>query len=107
MEDGMGITLKGPLPWAGGRRELDSHVQSLDPVELRELLSCALVLEALAIRGVAPFDAAAIERLRAADDRVRISVSDPAAAARAEHEFHRRLVERCVDRGLRGVLSPV
>jgi DNA-binding GntR family transcriptional regulator len=38
---------------------------------------------------------------------VRVAINDPASAARAEHDFHRRLVERCGDARLLAVLMPV
>ena len=79
----------------------------LDPLELRELLAAGLILEGLALRQAQPFDAAGVERLRAAAQRVGAAVSDPASAARAEHDFHRRLVERCGDARLLAVLTAV
>lgn len=80
---------------------------SLHPDELRELLPAALILESLAIRRAPAFDAPAIERLRGASARLRRAATDPAAAARAEDEFHRELVMRCGDAQLLAVALPV
>jgi DNA-binding GntR family transcriptional regulator len=80
---------------------------SLHPDELRELLPAALILESLAIRRAPSFDATAIESLRGASERLRRAATDPVAAARAEHEFHRELVMRCGDARLLAVALPV
>jgi DNA-binding GntR family transcriptional regulator len=80
---------------------------SLHPDELRELLPLALILESLAIRRAPAFDTSAIERLRGASRRLRHAATDPATAARAEHEFHRELVTRCGDARLVAIALPV
>lgn len=63
----------------------------LDPAELRELIPSLLILEGVAIRESAPFDASAIAGLRAANQRIRDSKGDPSAAAQADDDFHRLL----------------
>jgi DNA-binding GntR family transcriptional regulator len=87
--------------------DMGAASEPLDAVELGELLAAALILEALALRRTQPFDGAHVDRLRAAAERVRVAINDPASAARAEHDFHRRLVERCGDARLLAVLVPV
>jgi DNA-binding GntR family transcriptional regulator len=91
--------------WAAS--DIGAASAPLDAVELRELLAAALILEGLALRRTRAFDAADVARLRAAALRARLVVNDPAAAARAEDDFHRRLVERCGDARLLAVLTPV
>ena len=84
-----------------GRQE--PPAASLDAAELRELLPAALILESLAVRMAARFDAAAIDRLRRASARMRRTAADPAAAARAEDDFHGELVRPCRDARLRAM----
>lgn len=67
----------------------------LDPAELRELIPSLLILEGVAVRESPPFDADAIAGLRAANQRLHDSAGDPAAAALADDEFHRRLTAAC------------
>jgi DNA-binding GntR family transcriptional regulator len=67
----------------------------LDPAELRELIPSVLILEGVAVRESPPFDAEAIAALRAANQRLLDSAGDPAAAALADDEFHRRLTAGC------------
>jgi DNA-binding GntR family transcriptional regulator len=64
----------------------------LDPAELRELIPSVLMLEGVALRQSPPFDADALAGLRAANRRLSASSHDPAAAVRADEEFHRRLM---------------
>jgi DNA-binding GntR family transcriptional regulator len=74
--------------------ELAEHLRQadvLDPAELRELIPSLLILEGVAVRESPPFDAQAIADLRAANQRMRDSEGDAAAAALADDEFHRRL----------------
>lgn len=86
------------------RPELKDQPQAaLDAAELRELLPAALILESLAVRMAPRFDAAAIERLRRASARLRLTATDPAGAAEAEDEFHGELVRRCGDARLRAM----
>ncbi|HSD82135.1 MAG TPA: FCD domain-containing protein [Solirubrobacteraceae bacterium] len=73
----------------------------LDAAELCELVPAEAILESLVVREAPRFDTAVIERLRAASARLRCAAGDPAVAARAEHEFHRELVDRCRDERLR------
>jgi DNA-binding GntR family transcriptional regulator len=67
----------------------------LDPAELRELIPSLLMLEGVAVRESPPFDAGAIAAMREANRRLRDSADDPAAAVRADDEFHRHLTARC------------
>jgi DNA-binding GntR family transcriptional regulator len=67
----------------------------LDPAELRELIPSLLILEGVAVRESPPFDADAIAALRAANRRLAGSAADPAAAALADDDFHRRLTAGC------------
>jgi DNA-binding GntR family transcriptional regulator len=101
------ITATEPGQRARTARSVSAAPDRLDAVELRELLPAALILEGLALRRTRAFDAADVARLRAAALRARLVVNDPAAAARAEDDFHRRLVERCGDARLLAVLTPV
>jgi DNA-binding GntR family transcriptional regulator len=71
------------------------EVDLLDPNELRELIPSLLILESVAVRESPPFDAEAIAALRAANRRLQDSADDPAAAALADDEFHRRLTAGC------------
>jgi DNA-binding GntR family transcriptional regulator len=64
----------------------------LDPAELRELIPSLLILEGVALRESPRFDAEAIAELRAANQRIRDSEGDAAAAAQADDDFHRRLL---------------
>jgi DNA-binding GntR family transcriptional regulator len=78
--------------------ELAEHLRQadvLDTRELRELIPSLLILEGVAVRESPPFDAEAIAALRAANRRLRDSAGDPAAAALADDEFHRRLTAGC------------
>jgi DNA-binding GntR family transcriptional regulator len=79
----------------------------LDPAELRELIPSLLILEAVAVRESEPFDAAAIAELRAANQRIRDSEGDAAAAAAADDEFHRRLLAGCANAELLQVVDLV
>jgi DNA-binding GntR family transcriptional regulator len=79
----------------------------LDPAELRELIPSVLILEGVAVRESQPFDAQAIADLRAANQRLRDSADDPAAAALADDEFHRRLTAGCTNAQLLEVLDLV
>jgi DNA-binding GntR family transcriptional regulator len=91
-------------------RELVARLReadSLDPAELRELNPSLLILEALAVRESPPFDAEAIAELRAANQRLLESAGDPAAAALADDEFHRRLTADCGNQRLLEVVDPV
>jgi DNA-binding GntR family transcriptional regulator len=54
-----------------------------------------------------PFDAEAIAGLRAANRRLRDSAGDPAAAAMADDEFHRRLTGGCKNAHLLEVVDLV
>jgi DNA-binding GntR family transcriptional regulator len=84
----------------------------LDPDEPRDLYPAALILEDVAIRRSAPFGSETIDGLRAANERLKATAHDPAAAAEAHDDFHRRLVEpdgdgrlQAVHRGVRRELA--
>jgi DNA-binding GntR family transcriptional regulator len=79
----------------------------LDPAELRELIPSLLILEGVAVRESAPFDAEAIAALRAANRRMLDSADDPTAAALADDEFHRRLTGGCKNARLLEVVDVV
>jgi DNA-binding GntR family transcriptional regulator len=80
---------------------------TLDPSELRELVSAEVVLESLAVRQSPPFDPDTIERLRGASTRMHAAVADPVAAARAEEDFHQTLLHRCRDSRLVATLGAI
>jgi DNA-binding GntR family transcriptional regulator len=80
---------------------------SLDPQEWRELTPSLLILEALAVRELPPFDAAAIARLRAANQRLRDSAGEPWEAALADDAFHRLLLADCGNQRLLDAIEPV
>jgi DNA-binding GntR family transcriptional regulator len=83
------------------------HVDLLDPTELRELIPSLLILEGVAVRESPPFDGEAIAELRAANERMRDSAGDATAAAQADDDFHRRLLQGCEDAHLQGVVDLV
>lgn len=83
------------------------EADSLDPAELRELNPSLLILEALAVRESPRFDAEAIAELRAANKRLLDSAGDPAAAALADDDFHRRLTADCGNPRLLETVDPV
>ena len=79
----------------------------LDPAELRELIPSLLILEGVAVRESAPFDAETIAALRAANQRLRDSAGDGMRAALADDEFHRRLTAGCHNEQLLKVVDLV
>ena len=79
----------------------------LDAGELRELIPSLLILEGVAVRESPPFDAEAIAGLRASNQRLRDSPDDPATAALADDEFHRRLTAACTNANLMEVVDLV
>jgi DNA-binding GntR family transcriptional regulator len=82
-------------------------VYSLDPGEWLELTPSLLILEAVAVRELPPFDAAAIAELRAANERLRESAGHPAKAAIADNEFHRLLLANCRNQRVLDAIDPV
>jgi len=78
-----------------------------DGADARELNAIAGILGALAIDLAPPFDAVAIDELRAANDHFRRSGGNPVAVAVADHDLHRRLSEPCGDERLLATLAPV
>jgi DNA-binding GntR family transcriptional regulator len=90
--------------------ELAEHLRDadvLDAGELRELIPSLLILEGVAVRESPPFDAEAIAGLKAANERLRDSPDDAAAAALADDEFHRRLTAACTNANLMEVVDLV
>jgi DNA-binding GntR family transcriptional regulator len=83
------------------------HADVLDPAELRELIPSLLILEGIAVRQSPPFDPEAIAALRAANRRLADSAADPAAAAQADDDFHRRLTAACGNASLLEVIDLV
>src|SRR5215210_230292 len=79
----------------------------LDSGELRELYPAVLMLESIAVRDGPPCSDADYAALRAANARLRASAGDPAEAALADDEFHRRLTAGCGNERLLSVLDPV
>lgn len=79
----------------GRRVASGSVVAELDADELRELHPAEAILVCAGVRHAPAYDGAALDRLRAANDRLRAAAADPHAAASAEDEFHRRLAEGC------------
>jgi DNA-binding SARP family transcriptional activator/DNA-binding GntR family transcriptional regulator len=75
--------------------------------EARRLYPSAVVLESLAVRQAPPFDVAALEALRAANERLRAARQDPAAAIVADDDFHHALTVGCGNDHLVAALRPV
>lgn len=94
-----GVVERGP---GGGFR-----AAPLDVDELRELYPATLMLECLAVRDAPPYDEATLDRLRAANDRLRAAASDPVAALAADDDFHATLVSSCENEPLLEVLGRV
>jgi DNA-binding GntR family transcriptional regulator len=83
-----------------------SRTAPLDDVAVRELNAVAGILESLAVFLAPPFDGRRRAGLRAANARLR-AARDPVAAAIADRDVHRRLVEACSDESLLGTLEPI
>ncbi len=75
--------------------------------EARRLYPSCVVLESLAVRQSPPFDGAALDALRSANDRLRAAHDDPAAAVTADDDFHRALTAGCGNVHLVAALRPV
>jgi DNA-binding GntR family transcriptional regulator len=98
------------LPRDPDTEALAEHLRQadvLDPAELRELIPSLLILEGVAVRESGPYDAGAIAELRAANQRLRDSAGDAAAAARADDDFHRTLTAGCSNAHLLEVVELV
>jgi DNA-binding GntR family transcriptional regulator len=78
-----------------------------DGAQAREINAIAGILGSLAIELAPPFDAAAVDELRAANRRFAQSGGDAVALAVADHELHRRLSEPCADERLLKTLASV
>lgn len=103
-----GVALPALLEWAAalatGRRDGSGR---LGVVEARELYPLAVVLETIAVRQSPPFESAAIERLREANQRLRAALRDPTAAMLADDDFHTQLTAGHPSDALLAVLRPV
>jgi DNA-binding SARP family transcriptional activator/DNA-binding GntR family transcriptional regulator len=75
--------------------------------EAGRLYPAAVVLESVAVRRSPPFDAATLDRLRAANADFRAAAKDPAAAIAADDDFHRRLTAGCGNEELLAALLPI
>jgi DNA-binding GntR family transcriptional regulator len=102
------------LSWTAPSLAAVTFVMSTDPIggtagldeaSVREYNAVTALLESLAVRLAPPFDAQRRAALRAANARLR-AASDPVAAAIADREFHRRLIEPGADAILLDTLRP-
>ena len=84
----------------------DSQSERMDEREVEELYPAVLMLEATAVAHMPPHDAAAIARLREANEEL-LAARDAPAAARADDLFHLRLTEACGNPELIAVLRPM
>ncbi len=75
--------------------------------EARRLYPSVVVLESLAVRQSAPFDDAALEALRSANERLQAARDDPATAIAADDDFHQALTAGCGNKHLLAALRPV
>jgi DNA-binding SARP family transcriptional activator/DNA-binding GntR family transcriptional regulator len=75
--------------------------------EARRLYPSVIVLESLAVRQSPAFDAAALDTLRSANERLRAARDDPAAAIAADDDFHQALTAHCGNEHLLAALRPV
>ena len=82
-----------------------ARTAALDEASVREYNAVTALLESLAVRLAPPFDAQRRAALRAANARLR-AASDPVAAAIADREVHRRLIEPGADAILLDTLRP-
>jgi DNA-binding GntR family transcriptional regulator len=74
--------------------------------EVYELYPSVLMLEATAVLHAPPYDAAAIARLREANETL-LAARDAEAGARADDLFHERLTENCGNPQLLEVVRPM
>jgi len=84
----------------------DPEAERMDEREVEELYPAVLMLEATAVVHTPPYDAAAIARLREANEQV-LAARDARTAARADDRFHELLVEPCGNPELIAVLRPM
>jgi DNA-binding GntR family transcriptional regulator len=75
--------------------------------EARRLFPTVVVLESLAVRQMPPLDEAALDAMRAANERLRAAAGDPAAAMTADDDFHRLMTAGCGNEHLLAALDPV
>ena len=109
-EELSGVALPSVLAWAAelaGQSDGASARTSARVSEARRLYPSVVVLESLAVRQSPPFDGAALEALRAANERFRAAAGDPAAAIAADDDFHRALTAGCGNEHLLAALDPV
>ena len=78
----------------------------LDSSELRELYPAVLMLEAIAVRDAPPHTEESIERMRAANGRLR-TATDALEGSDADDAFHRALIADCGNQRLLDVVAPV
>ena len=84
----------------------DPQPERMDEREVEELYPAVLMLEATAVLHAPAYDAAAIARLREANEQL-LAARDAPTAARADDLFHLRLTERCGNPELIAVLRPM
>jgi predicted ATPase len=98
-EELAGVAISTLLTWAGelvskGGPEA-SRPGRLEVAEARELYPLVVVLETIAVRRAPAFEAAALERLREANRRMREAAGDASAAGLADDAFHAQLAAGC------------
>jgi DNA-binding SARP family transcriptional activator len=107
-EQRSGIALPSVLAWAA---ELaDDGALGTAPLavgEARRLYPTVVVLESMAVRQMPRLDRAALDALRAANERLRTAAGDATAATAADDDFHRELVAGCGNEHLLTALDPV
>lgn len=84
----------------------DPESERMDEREVEELYPAVLMLEATAVVHTPPYAAAAIARLREANERL-LAARDAPTAARADDRFHELLIEPCGNPELIAVLRPM
>jgi DNA-binding SARP family transcriptional activator len=107
-EELSGVALPSVLTWAAelGREDGGSEA-SLAIAEARRLYPTAVVLESLAVQQTRAFDDAALDALRAANERLRAAAADPEAASAADDDFHRALTAPSGNAHLLAALEPI
>jgi DNA-binding GntR family transcriptional regulator len=78
----------------------------MDAREVEELYPAVLMLEATAILHAAPYDAAAIARMREANAEL-VAATDGEGGARADDHFHEHITEACGNPELLAVVRPM
>ncbi|HET9737345.1 MAG TPA: BTAD domain-containing putative transcriptional regulator [Solirubrobacteraceae bacterium] len=107
-EELSGVALPSVLAWAAELgREDGGSPGSLAIAEARRLYPTAVVLESLAVQQTRAFDEAALDALRAANERLRAAAGDPEAASTADDDFHRALTAPSGNAHLLAALEPI